>query len=309
MLFNAIYRTDSHPAEYDEEENYPTSPGEIPLSQAGSLFLITSLIFSSVLFESTVSLPTISIFPDHAKLVKHFIGTDSPGGIGGEEPGVIDAILAIGLWLENSNKFVSGPLEDEDFLQQIQSLSLLSANTPSPTLRYTAHVLTSSILHAHPVDRLRLTFITDTLENCPYDGLKASAVSWLKEEIITSQERKSENVFGTTVALAAAQPYLFPDTSALDEASEEELIQELGQVFPFHMGVVNFLYFIAGSQYSHVVPPGMMAVVEEIYLGPLRNAQKKALVGLAAKNDTDMKVQLELLGERITMCSAQIEDR
>jgi hypothetical protein len=313
-LFEAIYKTESHPAEYDIEENYPSSPGDIPLSQAGSLFLVTSLIFSSALFGSMISPPALTIFPDHAKLVKHFIGADGPSNSGTEEPGVIDAILAIGLWLEHTNKFVSGPLEDEDFLGHLQSLSLLSANTPSPTLRYAAHVLTSSILHAHPTDRLRLTFISDTLEHCPYEALKASAVSWLKEELVTAQDRMSNNIFSSTVALGAAQPYLFPDTSALNDASDEELTQEMTQAFPFHMAVVNFLYLISGKQYSHVVPSGMTAVVEEIYLGPLRSAQEKSLAlltggkGKAFSGDEDSQVEFELLGERISLCSAQINE-
>lgn len=248
-------------------------------------------------------------------MASHFIGTGGPQLIGSEEAGVIDAILAIGIWLENTNKFVSGPLEDEDYLQHLQSLSLLSANTPSPSLRYAAHVLTSAILHAHPVDRVRLTFITDTLEHCPYEALKASAVSWLKEEIITAHERKSENVFASAAALGAAQPYLFPSTSALAEATDEELVQELTQSFPFHMAVVNFLYFIGGKQYSHAVPSGMIAIVEEIYLGPLRTAEEKAVTALGSGSlDTalgdvgDLKVELQLLGERIAMASKQIDE-
>jgi hypothetical protein len=248
--------------------------------------------------------------------VKHFIGTDGPSTIGTEEPGVINALLAIGLWLEHSNKFVSGPLEDDDFLQHLQSLSLLSANNPSPNMRYTAHVLTSSILHAHPVDRLRLTFISDTLEHCPYESLKASAVSWLKEEIITAHDRKSENVFSSTVALGAAQPYLFPDTSALAGATDDELKQELTQSFSFHMAVVNFLYFIGGKQYSHVVPSGMTAVVEEIYLGPLRAGQEKVLKILDRGKGKEVggdlqetRVEFEVLGERINMCSAQLNEQ
>ncbi|KAE8444915.1 hypothetical protein EG329_014042 [Mollisiaceae sp. DMI_Dod_QoI] len=308
VLFEAIYNTDSHPSEYETE--YPSTPGDIPLSQAGSLFLIAAFIFSSILFGSRLPEPELSIFPDHAKLVKHFIGTSGPMNIGGEETGVIDAVLAIGLWLEHNNRFVSGPLEDENFLQHLQFLSLLSANNPSPTLRYAAHVLTSSILHAHPVDRLRLTFITDTLEECPFETLKGSAVSWLKEEIIAAQERKSRNAFSSTVALAAAQPHMFADTSALDLADELELIQELEQSFSFHMAVVNFLYFVGGKQYTHVVPSGMMTVVEEIYLGPLKLAQEKALKVVEAKSQKDVGliVELQLLGDRIALCSAQINN-
>jgi hypothetical protein len=313
-LFDAIYKTDSHPSENDSEENYPSSPADIPLSQVGSLFLVTSFVFASVLFESKYPQPSITLFPDHAKMVSHFIGTGGPQLIGSEESGVIDAILAIGLWLENTNKFVAGPLEDEDFLQHLQSLSLLSANTPSPSLRYAAHVLISSILHAHPVDRVRLTFITDTLEDCPYETLKASAVSWLREEIITAYERKSKNIFASTTALGAAQPYLFPSTAALSEASNEELVQELTQSFPFHMAVVNFIYFIGGKQYSHVVPSGMMTIVEEIYLAPLRSAEEKVVAVLgsgsldtALEHVEDVKVELQLLGERIAMASEQID--
>ena len=277
---------------------------------------MTTFIFASVLFESKYPQPDITLFPDHAKLVGQFIGTGGPQLIGSEEAGVIDAVLAIGLWLENTNKFVNGPLEDEDYLQHLQSLSLLSANTPSPSLRYAAHVLTSSILHAHPVDRIRLTFIIDTLEHCPYEALKACAVSWLKEEIITAHERKSETVFASTAALAAAQPYLFPATAAISGASDEELVQELTQSFPFHMAVVNFLYFIAGKHYSHVVPSGMTAVVEEIYLGPLRSAEEKAVALLksgsldtALGDVSDVKVELQLLGERIAMASKQIDEK
>ena len=228
--------------------------------------------------------------------------------IGNEPSGVIDALLAVGLWLENSNKFVSGPLEDEDFLQHLQSLSLLSANNPSPSLRYAAHVLVSSILHAHPVDRLRLTFISDTLEDCPFESLKASAVTWLKEEIITASERKSENIFSSTAALAAAQPYLFPDLSELAGASDGELIQALAESYPFNMAVSNFLYFIGGKGYEHVVPSGMTSVVEEIYLGPLRNAQARALASLGQGKEVDvvdgMLSELQLLGESIALASS-----
>lgn len=310
ILFDAIHKTDSHPGEYETEENHPTEPNEIPLSQAGSLFLIISFVFSSILFDSKAPLPKIYIFPDHAKLVKHFIGTDGPANIGNEEPGVIDAVLAMGIWLEEMNQFVGGPLEDEHFLEHLQSLSLLSANNPSSSIRYAAHALTSSILHAHPVDQVRLVFITDTLEHCPYEALKASAVSWIKEEIITSNDRKSDNAFSTTAALAAAQPYLFPDTSALADASTEELLQELNQSFAFHMAVVNFLYFVGGEKYTHVVPSGMFTVVEEIYLGPLKLAVEKALVSLGkadSEEGGEQQVELQLLGDRISLCVSQID--
>lgn len=267
--------------------------------------MIAANIFSSVLFETKIPQPELSIFPDHAKLVKQFIGVLGNANIGVEEAGVVDAVLAIGIWLEENNKFVGGPLEDEDFLQLLQSLSLLSANNPLPNLRYAAHSLTSSILHAHPSDQVRLAFISDTLEHCPFETLKASAVSWLKEEIVTAEERKTKNCFSSTVALAAVQPYLFPVTSALLEATDDELVEELGQSFPYHMAVANFLYFVAGEKYRHVAPTSMFAIVDQIYLGPLKTAVEKAIAGTGASEST---LELQLLADRITMSSAQIDE-
>ncbi|OBT53227.1 hypothetical protein VE04_05836 [Pseudogymnoascus sp. 24MN13] len=110
---------------------------------------------------------------------------------------MLDAILSIGLWLEHTDHFVAGPLEPTDYLQLLQSLSLVSANCPEPTLRHAAHILTSNILHAHPTDRLRLNFISDTLEHCPFEPLRASAVGWLKEELVRAHTRKSDDLFGT----------------------------------------------------------------------------------------------------------------
>lgn len=295
----------------DGDVEHPSSPDDVPLSRVGSLFLVTCFVFSSVMFETNVSLPPLSIFPDHAKLVKQFTGTNGPANIGTEEASVIDSILAIGFWLEKSNKFVSGPLEDEDFLQHLQNLSLISANSPSPTLRYGAHTLLSSILHAHPIDRTRLLFIVDTLESCPYEKLKASAVGWLKEELITAQERKSEDLFSSTVALASAQPFLFPDMSALVEASDLEALEELRQTFPFHMAVLNFLYFVGGEAYAYVVPSGMKAVTEEIYVEPLRATLGRVKASLAPGGELSKRLQegdvsvalaeIELLGQRLEM--------
>jgi hypothetical protein len=264
------------------------------------------------MFGSQTPQPTLFIFPDHTKIVKSFIHTEEPGTIGGESPGVIDAVLAIGLWLEHTNQFMSGPLEDEVFLQHLQYLSLLSANNPSPTLRNAAHALTSSILHAHPVDRIRLTFILDTLDECPYNSLKASAVSWLKEEIIIAADQKSENIFTSTAAITAIQPYLFPNSTELGELTGDELVQTITETYPLHMAVVNFLYFIGGEEYEQLVPSGTFASMEEIYLSSLKFAQEEALSVLqfgSEERSDGMAFKLQLLGERISTCLTQLEDR
>lgn len=217
---------------------------------------------------------------------------------GSEDRAVIDALLAIGLWLEEKDKFVSGPLEDEEFLQLLQTLSLLSANCPDEKLRYCAHVLTGNILHAHPHDRVRLTFLSDTLEHCPYESLRASAVGWLKEELITAHRRSSSpapaashasgssshghshspprNAFASAAAISALQPYLFPYESALVVESDNELWEEFQRTYLFHMAALGFLIFLAQWEGSEkVVPEGTFSVVAEVYLGPLREATER----------------------------------
>jgi len=314
FLFEEIIGVPVAPSDSDSEENLPSSPDDVPLSHAGSLFLITSFIFSAIMFDSHVALPHLALFPEHVRLAKHFLNTSVPESTGTEEPSVVDAFLAIGLWLEDSNRFVTGGLEDEEVLQHLQTLSLLSANSPSATLRYHAHLLTTNILHAHPVDRIRLTFITDTLERCPYDNLRASAVGWLKDEFMIARQRDSDNLFSTTVVLAATMPYLFNDMSSLNEADEFEILEEIRTRYPFHMAVANLLIFLGGEGYKHVIPLGMFKVAEEIYVGPLRKAQErleKALVpeselykSLGESDVSAAVTEIQLLGERLATCLA-----
>jgi hypothetical protein len=265
------------------------------------------------MFSNTnVSMPTLTIFPTLSQLTSKFIGNSGVETTGSENASVIDAILAIGLWLEHDDKFVAGPLEDDDFLQLLQTLSLISANCQNSTLRYNAHVLTSNILHAHPTDRVRLTFISDTLEHCPFEPLRASAVGFLKEELILAHERKRSNIFSSPAALSAVQPYLFPYESVMSGETETELWEDFKRTYPFHMAALNFLFFLDSGPYVKVVPEGSLSVVEEIYLAPLRAARErleKALreeggfwKELGEEEAREGLSEVRLLGERLDVC-------
>ena len=85
----------------DDERDYPESAAEIPLSQLGSLFLIVSIVTSSVLSDSISHEISLDLFPHHWRIVDAFLGTDAVGGqsgIGQEPVAVVDAIIALGLW-------------------------------------------------------------------------------------------------------------------------------------------------------------------------------------------------------------------
>jgi hypothetical protein len=213
------------------EDDPPTSPKDIPLSKTGSLFLLASRKAVETLYDKTPDTPPISIFPEHAALLQNFIGNASQNTSGLEPEALIDTILFLSLIaLENND--VGEPKSDDDFNQYLQNTSLLSANTPSPSLRYHAHFLTSTVLRSHPHDLVRLSFIKDTLEHCPYENLKASAVGWTKGETIEAnppnpapQDVDEEtSIFATPIALQTLSPFLFPNlNSPVNQRWEKDL--------------------------------------------------------------------------------------
>lgn len=313
LLFDTIYATPPiarvRSEHEDPRDNLPDSPEEIPLSPNGSLFLLTSLVFSSLMFKTKSPEPVMSIFPDHAKLVARFFDSADGSSIA-----IVDAVVAIGLWLEHSNKFVSGEFKDNDYMAHLRALSLWSATNPSPGLRYCTHKLTSAILHAHPVDAIRLVFISKTLQGSPDEisaiALKVSAITWLKEELITAHERKSQNLFSTSSVLLETKSQIFPNLSILVDDSDEELTNDLMASFAVHMAALNFLFFITAEQYANIIPPGMMTQVESEYIVPLKTAQERVLKFSGSSEDTEAPhMELELLGEQISMCLSRLHEK
>lgn len=150
---------------------------------------------------------------------------------------------------------------------------MLSANTPSPSLRFAAHYLTSTVLRSHPTDIVRLSFIRDTLEHCPYSNLKASAVAWLKGETLdanppptalssssTAPARQSADpsdsstpsIFATPVAVSTLCPFLFPDPTP-DFAPEPlpEAYVAFRDALSFYLASLNFYYLLLIAKHLH----------------------------------------------------------
>ena len=278
----------------DQEDTVPSSPQDIPLSRVGALYLFVAGKASAKLFESPAFVPEISIFPDHALIVQNYLGRENIASIGTEPDATIDAVLCLGLAAYDED-LVGQRQSDEDFNQYLQRLSLISANTPSPSLRYHAHVLTSSVLHSHPSDLVRLTFIRDTLEHCPYENLKASAVGWLKDEILAAvnhpnERTKSPSVFATPVAIDTTAPYIFPD---LSETLRQPLIPESWAVlklnFSFYLATLNLYYLLLSSQHirealnivnrhkKHHVSPRFLTPLHEVAKQDLAAPQSSSL--------------------------------
>lgn len=241
---------------HDDEEEPPQSANDIPLSAQGSLFLLASTFNRRLSAGDHLGMSNLPIFGVQSTLMSNFIGVPALGGIGSagsETPSTIDAILALSL-LAVVHNCVGTAGSDEDFTSYLQVTSLLSANTPSPNLRYVAHYIISTLLHSHPSDHTRLTFIRDTLEHCPYENLKASAVEWFKTETMNAISNTSNadgdvsNIFATPSALENVAKCLFPDQrGTAREEGEEETWMAFSANLSFLLAALNLYLFLLMS--------------------------------------------------------------
>ena len=228
---------------------------------------------SSAVFVAPTASPTFTIVPDFAAILASALGDSATGSTGAEPEPLIDAVLFLGFLTIDSGQGMS--TNDDTAINNIlHRLSLLSANMPSAALRYHAHVLTSSVLHAHPSDHFRLAFIRDTLEHCPYENLKASAVGWLKDEILAADKSTQEkeettakpSIFTTPAALITLGPFLCPDPEKL---MQDQSISDSYATFQayqaFYLAVLNLIYLLLSS--PHLLSKLQMpTVVQELRL-------------------------------------------
>ena len=206
---------------------------------------------ASALFDAPTSLPDMGIHPNYTAILDTFIAEPESSGIGSEPVPLIDSIIFLGTFILNKQT-LSLPLDDAQFNNILQRLSLLSAHTSSPELRYHAHLLTSKILHSHPSDHVRLAFVKDTLEHCPYESLKASTVGWLKTEILAADDHSAESIFKTPEALTTVAPLIFSHaqlSSLMDQTDlpVSEKISNFGANTPFYLATLNLYYLLLSS--------------------------------------------------------------
>lgn len=291
-----------------EEDEPPNSAEDIPLSKTGALLLYTARTVKQELYTNVSSedAPFIHIFPDHDVILQNYVGIIGQQTVGMEPEALLDAILALGLIAVEKNA-IGEPVDDDAFAKYLQTTSLISANTPSPSLRYHAHYLTSTILRSHPSSIVRLTFIRDTLEHCPYENLKASAVTWLKGETLEAnpnipnssqasqqgnehddpQDFEEASVFSTPVALHTTAQFLFPDlTSTYSSATDlSESFMQFRQELGFYLAALNFYYLLLSAKPLHDVLDirtlHRESKVQEHYLTPLKDAVIKFKGALA----------------------------
>jgi hypothetical protein len=297
-LLAATLTVESVPSNLGSEDDPPASAADIPLSRIGSLLLHTARQ-SSVYLHGSRPKETpqpFAIFPDHHEILKHCLSSPASGtGTLGTEPyALIDGALALGLiCLEQDS--IGEPQSDEDFNTYLQLISLLSSNCPSPNLRGHAHYLTSTVLRSHPDENVRLSFVRDTLEHCPFENLKVSAVGWIKGETIEAnpptpmaghgaaeQEPSAtpKSIFATPLALDSLAPFLFPALSSdILTPPIEEGYATFAANLSFYLSSLNLLYLLLCAKHLHnsleIQDLWKDNDVAGSFLQPLRDASEK----------------------------------
>lgn len=278
----------------------------------------------SVFFDAPASQPVLHIVPDYAAILGSSLGDSTTGNTGAEPEPLIDAVLFLGFYIINDQpKLISD--DDQVYNIILRRLSLISANMPSPILRYYAHLLTCSLLHLHPRERFRLAFIRDTLEHCPFENLKASAVGWLKDEILSAERYGHEerldaepSIFATPAAFDTLQPFLFINIDALMEGQSTTDSYATFQAHqPFYLAVLNLLYLLLASP-SLSIRLGLVEWAKEAqeqfseFLNSLSCASRRCRTSILSDEmsyDDEESKEAALVGlELLNMSVQQVED-
>ncbi|KAI0883504.1 DUF1760-domain-containing protein [Annulohypoxylon maeteangense] len=276
-----------------------SSVDDIHLSPGGAVCLIAYWIFSKDVFGSDSPRPDMHIFPDHAAILARFIGQEMQTEIH-SSPGIADALLAIGLGLDNRNLIKAG--EETNLMAYHHNLTLISVFHPDVQVRNAATSFAGSILHSEPDDHNRLEILEDLLENCMFAALKACCITWLKEELIAAKTRNLTNQFSSPDVIERLQYSLFPDMLSLNESSTEALVEFWALNHLFILQATNLAYFLF-TGYKDLVPTGMGAAVGQRFVEPLIAMAEKLLKTEGAGGEDTM--QLSILVDRLRSLGLQ----
>ncbi|CUS15505.1 unnamed protein product [Tuber aestivum] len=221
------------PGDEDHEDPAPPSSAEdIPLSKTGALLLLAQRL-------TRYPLSSLSIFPSHSDISRNFL----VNGSGQHQPAIVDAVLFLGaLALHQGGGLGSAPGLD-DFLLYLQTFAAISATSSSPQARFLAHYHVSTCISKHPDEAVRLAYIKDTLEHCPFETLKAAVVGILKDEILSaslSTPPKLNSIFASPVCLEELFNVLFPEVEIGD-------FDDFKNYYPTLVATANFYYFLVLS--------------------------------------------------------------
>ncbi|KAI1844920.1 hypothetical protein JX265_009546 [Neoarthrinium moseri] len=270
------------------------SAEEIHLSPGGVVGLIAYWLFSADVFGADNSTPEMHIFPDHLTLLERFLGAVAQDEIT-TNPGVADALLAIGLGLDHRDLITEG--SEPNIMAYHHHLTLIAVFHPDIQVRNAATTFAGAMLHSDPDDQGRLEILEDLLENCIFASLKACAVTWLKEELIEAKKSGASNQFSSPDIIDRLQYFIFPDMLSVKEMGTDELLDYWGQNGLFLLQVANFAFFLFSAGFADLVPAGVGAAIEQRFVEPLVEGAERLLKAdeLAGHDKMDLSILTDRL--------------
>lgn len=216
------------------------------------------------------------LFPDHHTLLENYLGEDPQTRIH-QGPATIEAIIVLGLWLQENKRITASPADETKFMTYHHALTLCAVFHESIHVRNASVTLAGLVLHDDPDDTDRLKILEDLLENCVFATLKACALTWLREELLSAHKSASSppspnhTVFHSPQCIEQLQYHIFPNLVAdLEKASPEALLDYWTENSAFLLQAANFAYFLfASAACKDVVPEAMPGAVEQRYVEPL----------------------------------------
>ncbi|KAK4988744.1 hypothetical protein LTR50_003708 [Elasticomyces elasticus] len=317
-----------------EEADPPSSVEEIPLSATGSLLLYTGLQVGQVLVNEehdAGQMYALHVFPQHAQVLSIFQMGTAPH-TATEHPLVLcDAVLVLGLISAHYRLFGFDYTLYEGFRNYLLATATLSATTLSPSLRWHAHHLTSSILESHPNDYFCLGFIWEVLEDPQHESLKGSAVTWVKDTVVKANNQQApadpkRQLFTRPETLEVLAPFLFPDLKHLLvlEITAESWKSFSWNQLPFLLQALNFYYLLLSARYllerlrvaqltrEHDIPNRLIAPLRKVhdqYVEALREGKLDAELGVdGAAADLQELMLLEDVLDRVITALGKLQN-
>ena len=258
---------DNDPKQSDDMNQLTLFAPDLPPSRIGLLYAFAhDLYCQGLLSEDAQGQHGLKDLKAHANMVKSYIEAANVSSFGSERLAVVDALLLHGFM---SLREVQDDTFDteEAFFQYLRPLSVLSAYIPSAKLRYHANVLISTILHIHPSEQTRYNFIKDTLEDCPFDKIKVSAIGWFKAELLAASavgeqslgvegavdrvasneisEQQRHSLFLQPSTLISLCSLLFPVPQSI---VEDPLTHTIQAKLPLFVTALNLYYLLCSSK-------------------------------------------------------------
>ncbi|EEH20372.1 hypothetical protein PABG_02631 [Paracoccidioides brasiliensis Pb03] len=287
-------------------EETPKRAEDIPLQRHGCLLLLAARCAADKLLSSGQPVEPIPVFPDLAVIFSNFLGEGESAysTVISEPEALVDSLLSLAVIA--SCEPVAHPHSQTEFGQFMLQLT---ACIRAPSFRSFSRMarIPSKIFHRNPDSLARFNLVCRILDDDNLEYSRETAMGWVKEELIAAtapsppgQKEKRECIFTDPKSFASLFPKIYkpiPDGwLTLRTAKTEDLIN-IWMTFtqhslPFHLSVLNLLYFLTQSQalLEHLQMKKFYPYLRSKFLEPLQAFMQNILTDAEITARVEMEV-------------------